>query len=84
MKCVHCSYSIERGAWFCPNCKRSSPKKRQSKRVPPRWEAVPSVAMSALRGAAGRWRRWVRPEASAPPRPPRRRDQGLEGQDLAA
>ncbi len=83
MKCVHCSCSFERGAWFCPNCKRSSPKKGQSKRVPPRWEAVPSVALSALRGAAGRWRRWVRAEKPAPMRRTRR-DNGVEGQDLAA
>jgi hypothetical protein len=39
--------------------------------------------LSAIRGAAGRWRRWVRAENPVPVRRTRR-DKGAEGQDLAA
>lgn len=64
MKCTHCSARIDRTAWFCPNCKRSSP------RVAPgylrRFGLPVSVGLAALIGVgmlAGRLFRPADPEA---------------------
>ena len=67
MKCVHCSASVEKRDWFCPNCKRSM-RPLQARRAR-RGGAAPLFAATALLslalGAAAGMR--FQPERSAEP-----------------
>ncbi|MGV3720028.1 MAG: hypothetical protein ACO1SX_03875 [Actinomycetota bacterium] len=64
MKCTHCSARIDRSAWFCPNCKRSSPRAAPGN-LGRLWLPV-TVGLAALTGVgmlAGHWLRPGDPEA---------------------
>jgi hypothetical protein len=61
VKCAHCSARVDRGSWFCPNCKRSIPRRTPGPlgRV---WLPV-SIGLAALITVGVVGARWLRPQA---------------------
>lgn len=63
MKCIHCSVRVDRTDWFCPNCKRSLPRRGARSRG----KAWLAVSAALLIGAVVTGVGLTRQRAAAPP-----------------